>query len=487
MLTVEPHSSILSSFEKTTSSSQFIDHLKSAIEGNLIDSECRYYSLTLKARFIDTLAFLEKVQNEENFRFYWEKPNDQFSMIADGELENISAEGPDRFRMASRKGKELLSRISHFSEIKHTKSEVHLLGGFSFFDEAYNSIWDSFDSASFTLPEWHILQEGKLSLVTVNTKLLDEDSVDSVVDKIRQVFQRLDRVNNVEEYSVLEESSSGFTVLGSEEEDKANWVKHIQTATSQIKEGIFKKIVLARKLHLKTDKNISDTCLLNKLREQYPDCYLFLIGFNEGGSFIGATPERLATFQRNQIITEGLAGSISRGRTALEDAHLEHMLLNSDKDLNEHSIVVDAIEASLNPYSTRIEHPETPGVKKLSNVQHLFTPVTAHIEEGVSRTEILKKLHPTPAVGGYPREAAVPHIKDLEDFDRGWYASPVGWINAAGEGEFAVAIRSGLIRKNEAHFFAGCGIVEHSDPHKEWEETNLKFIPMLTALKYAIE
>ena len=185
------------------------------------------------------------------------------------------------------------------------------------------------------------------------------------------------------------------------------------------------------------------------------------------------------------MLTEGLAGSTPRGKTATEDAVLEHELLNNQKELKEHNIVRDVIEENLNEYSLEVIHPTHPSVKKLSNVQHLYTPITARIRDGVSRTEVLKTLHPTPAVGGYPRDKAVAFIKETEDFDRGWYASPVGWINAHGNGEFVVAIRCGLIRKDEVRFFAGCGIVEDSDPEREWEETNLKFIPMLSALEYA--
>jgi menaquinone-specific isochorismate synthase len=487
MLTLEPQTSILNTFDRTAQTASFSAQLRQAIELARTDEKARYFSVTLKANIIDTLAFLEKVQNEKNFRYYWEKPDQQFSMIADGELEQIKGEGEGRFRKASREGKELLSRITHYTDVNHSKAVVHLLGGFSFYGDGDGEIWKSFDHASFTLPEWHILKEGKLSLVTVNVELHKSKVADDIIDSIREIFARLDEVNSLEEYVESDVEVSEYSIVDEQENEKRRWLEHIQTATRHIKAGLYKKIVLARKLHLKTDKRISDTCLLNKLRQQYPDCYLFLIGFNDEGSFIGATPERLATFRRNKIITEGLAGSISRGKTALEDAYLEHSLLNSDKDLNEHAFVVDAIEASLHPYSTRIEHPKTPGVKKLTNVQHLFTPVTAHIQDGVSRTEILKTLHPTPAVGGYPRDKAVPYIRELENFDRGWYAGPVGWINAAGEGEFAVAIRSGLIKKNEAHFFAGCGIVEHSDPQKEWDETNLKFIPLLSALKYAIQ
>ena len=210
-----------------------------------------------------------------------------------------------------------------------------------------------------------------------------------------------------------------------------------------------------------------------------------MIRHNDTASFIGCTPERLASFQSNFILTEGLAGSISRGDTASEDVMLENDLLRSSKDLHEHKIVLSAIEQQLAPFSSNITHPTKPSVKKLSNVQHLYTPITASILEGVSKTELLKKLHPTPAVGGFPRAEAVKFIQQHEDFDRGWYAAPIGWINTSGNGEFAVAIRSGLIMKNQVRFFAGCGIVQDSDPQKEWEETNMKFIPMLTALKYA--
>ncbi|MDZ7682556.1 MAG: chorismate-binding protein [Fodinibius sp.] len=125
-----------------------------------------------------------------------------------------------------------------------------------------------------------------------------------------------------------------------------------------------------------------------------------------------------------------------------------------------------------------------PEVKKLSNVQHLYTPIRVQLKEQVTMLDVIEQLHPTPAVGGYPWGDAAHHIDELEQFDRGWYAGPVGWFNVNGDGEFAVGIRSGLFTKNKAHFFAGCGIVADSDPQSEWEETNLKLKPMLSALQY---
>ena len=164
---------------------------------------------------------------------------------------------------------------------------------------------------------------------------------------------------------------------------------------------------------------------------------------------------------------------------------MEYDLLHSNKDIHEQAIVLEAIKERLEPFSKEINHPNSPAIKKLSNVQHLYTPIRATMKDGISRTEVLKNLHPTPAVGGFPRNEAVEFIKKHENFDRGWYAAPVGWINASGNGEFIVGIRSGLITKEKVRFFAGCGIVQDSDPEKEWEETNMKFIPMLSALNYA--
>jgi menaquinone-specific isochorismate synthase len=199
-------------------------------------------------------------------------------------------------------------------------------------------------------------------------------------------------------------------------------------------------------------------------------------------SFIGASPERLASFNNGVFLTEGLAGSISRGKSAMEDASLAHTLLNSTKDREEHKFVVQAIDDNLKPFSDRVEHPKQPQIKKLQNVQHLFTPIRASIKEGVEIHELVHQLHPTPAVGGYPRDESVPYIQEIEQIDRGWYSAPVGWFNLKGSGEFAVAIRSALLHDNKAELYAGCGIVSDSDPEKEWKETLLKFVPLMDAL-----
>tara|TARA_R100000963_G_C4644907_1_gene108936 strand:+ start:589 stop:1596 length:1008 start_codon:yes stop_codon:yes gene_type:complete len=332
-----------------------------------------------------------------------------------------------------------------------------------------------------------LVKDGKFTILTLTKEIDPSATHEEIYRSYVTTLDNLDRICDAGSYKVDEKKPLNTKVKspGVDSEAYTNWVHSVETATDLIKAEEFKKIVLARELNVQLQEPVSDTRLLNHLRNQYPDCYSFLISQDGSSSFIGSTPERLASFHDREVLTEGLAGSISRGKTASEDAVLEHELLHSQKDLSEHAFVLDAIEENLERYSDVVDHPLSPGVKKLSNVQHLYTPVHARIKKGVSRTEVLSKLHPTPAVGGYPREAAMPYISKLEHFDRGWYAAPIGWINANGEGEFVVAIRSGLIKSNEVRFFAGCGIVEDSNPQKEWDETNLKFIPMLTALEHA--
>ncbi|MCR9132448.1 MAG: isochorismate synthase [bacterium] len=452
-----------------------------------IAQEKRFFSISFSIEPVDVLAAIEQLPNKDTFQYYWEKPTDEFSIAAAGELKRITQNGESRFRDSSTNGKTLLNQVYHVKGLEHQNATVHLFGGFSFFDENNASAWSNFGAASFTLPEWMIIRDGKCTILTVTFPISSADSIEQLQNRLFEALTSLEPVCNVGEYKNRNESHNHvpYSVKVNSEFQHLHWVESVKRAKKCIEEGTFEKVVLARELRLEVEKTVSETQILHKLRRQYPDCYSFLIRQDSSACFIGSTPERLAAFQSNFILTEGLAGSTSRGKSATEDAVLEHNLLQSTKDLHEHEIVLDAIEERLNPFTENIKHPKSPGVKKLSNVQHLFTPITATIKQGVSRTEVMKNLHPTPAVGGYPREKAVEFIRQHEDFDRGWYAAPIGWINANGNGEFVVAIRSGLIMEKEVRFFAGCGIVQDSDPNKEWEETNMKFIPMLSALNYA--
>ena len=222
--------------------------------------------------------------------------------------------------------------------------------------------------------------------------------------------------------------------------------------------------------------------VLNGLRQRYPDCYAFSLSNGCGQSFIGASPERLVRVSQGVLETEALAGSAPRGAGASEDAALAAGLLASEKDLREHRLVLDSIVRRLESLGLQLEFAAKPGVRRLANVQHLHTPVRAVLPDSVRLLDALTRLHPTPAVGGSPREAAVAHIRELEGFPRGLYAGALGWLNARGGGEFFVGIRSALVDGAAARVFAGAGIVAGSVPENEFAETELKFKALLDAL-----
>jgi menaquinone-specific isochorismate synthase len=222
--------------------------------------------------------------------------------------------------------------------------------------------------------------------------------------------------------------------------------------------------------------------VLRAQAERNPRATIFAAGRNDT-CFLGATPERLVSLDDGRAKIDCLAGTIRLPGDASEAEALADAILHDSKELHEHEVVARAIREALAPVCESVEAPEKPLIKRTADVQHLHTPITATTKPGIELFDLVERLHPTPAMGGYTRDAAVTKIGELETFDRGWYAAPVGWVDAAGNGDFAVAIRSALIEGNQARLYAGNGIVEGSDPAKEFEETELKLRAMLWALR----
>jgi menaquinone-specific isochorismate synthase len=240
-----------------------------------------------------------------------------------------------------------------------------------------------------------------------------------------------------------------------------------------------RKVVLARAREFPAGAN--PVASLARLSARYPDCFRFLIEPEPGHTFFGATPELLVSKQDRSIETMALAGSSRRGRSHEEDVVLGEQLASSVKDLFEHELVVRSVEGRLAPALGRMEIGKRE-LLRLSNIQHLCTPVTGEVLEGTGLLELVERLHPTPAVGGLPAEAALEFIAAAEPVSRGWYAGPVGWFDSAGDGEFAVALRSAVSDGVRTRLYAGAGIVDGSDPDREWQEIELKFLPMMEAL-----
>jgi salicylate biosynthesis isochorismate synthase/menaquinone-specific isochorismate synthase len=217
------------------------------------------------------------------------------------------------------------------------------------------------------------------------------------------------------------------------------------------------------------------------MREQFSSCFCFCCGTPEA-AFIGASPELLVRRSGASVSTVALAGSTRRSSDPAVDDHLGEQLLHSDKNRREQRIVSERIVRTLRPHAVWVEAAPEPEVIKVANIQHLGTPVIAQLAEPRSAVELAGLMHPTPAVGGEPRERAAAAISELEEMDRGWYAGPIGWMDATEDGEFCVGLRSALLRDRDAHLYAGVGIVAGSDPAAELEETEIKLQALLPLL-----
>ena len=266
----------------------------------------------------------------------------------------------------------------------------------------------------------------------------------------------------------------------------------VARAVGAIERGEFSKVVLARSLGVRyaNGTRYDGTRLLRSLRAANPSCTTFAVARPATRDaaeavFLGASPELLARVENGSVETLALAGSAPRGRSPQEDESFGLSLVDSAKQQAEHRAVVDAIRGALDGLGLASECADAPQLRKFEGIQHLATPIVAKAGVGQNSpavAELVGRLHPTPAVCGTPRASAESFLREHEDLERGWYAGPVGFVGGSGEGEFHVALRSGVIRGTRARLFAGAGIVEGSDPAEELAETRIKLRTLLAPL-----
>ena len=260
------------------------------------------------------------------------------------------------------------------------------------------------------------------------------------------------------------------------------WTAAVGSASARLRAGDAAKVVLAREVLARGDGVVSAAMVARSLRAAYPSCFTYLITGADGTAFAGASPELLVRRSGRRAFSQPMAGSVARGATEAEDERLARELEDSAKDAVEHRIVSEFVVDALRPFSQSVSA-RPPEVVRFTNIQHLATFVSAElVNPPADALQLAAALHPTPAVGGWPREAAEALIDELEAMERGWYAGAVGWIDSRGDGEFAVALRCGLLWEDGARLYAGVGVMPDSDPARELEETELKFKALLTAL-----
>lgn len=257
----------------------------------------------------------------------------------------------------------------------------------------------------------------------------------------------------------------------------ADWQLAVEDAVGRIRAGDLDKVVLARDLVAELSDPLDVRAPLAELADRYPSCWTFHVD-----RLFGATPEMLVRRERGLVTSRVLAGTIRRTGDDAHDLALAATLARSSKDLEEHEFAVRSVADALAPYCLSMNVPESPFVLHLPNVMHLATDVTGVLDDGATSLGLAAALHPSAAVGGTPTQAAVDLIAEIEQMDRGRYAGPVGWMDADGDGEWGIALRSAEYEGKRVRLFAGCGIVADSDPEAELAEAAAKFVPVRDAL-----
>lgn len=434
-------------------------------------------SLVLPVAPGDPLMFFARHGSHARNRLFWSSPTEGYALAGIGAAWTLEVSGSRRFADAAAAWRDCCAEAVIDAATDAPGTGPLLPGGFAFDPlRPATPLWEGFPAGRLVLPRYLLTRTDDATWLTINA-VVRPDSVPS--QEVRTLLWHLPALLSP---ALAPRPTLPAQTFALEEALPAEtWKKIVSTLVQTMQHGDLEKVVLARACRVRGSQPFDPGLVLERLRTDYPGCFSFAIAQGDA-CFLGASPERLVRLHRGSVKATTLAGSIRRGSTPEEDRRLGAELLMCAKDRAEHAIVLRALTSALADLCTDLVVQDAPTLMKMSNVQHLHTPIVGQVAGNRCILELVERLHPTPAVGGAPRETALRLIRERERLDRGWYAAPVGWIDAQGEGEFAVAIRSALLRGTEATLFAGCGLVADSDPDSEYAEAQLKLRPMLTAL-----
>ncbi len=459
-------------FEKI---SQFFNELN---KNNTNDSKKKnLFSFAYQIETINFELLISNLQQSSITFFYWQKPDENQTIIAIDSLLQFEEYGEKRTELSQKQIEKW--KNDYFSNLNQFDLDCIplFLGGMKFSPEGYsqNGIWSNYADSDWFIPKNLLVRRDGNYYFIFNGiyQTGSESSITEEFEKNKLILNALISNKSISENEFVE-----FSNLHDENE-RSEWINKVNAALKEISIGDYSKIVLSRRVELSLSGQSNLFGKLKILAEDYPKCYIFAYR-KDDSIFFGASPEKLAKIKNGWVEADALAGSTQRGKSEDEDKRLADELLLSKKNLSEQNAVVDFITNSFSGFSDEIVYEEKPIIRKLSNIQHLWTPIKAKLKEGHTIFSILKEIHPTPAICGVPWSGALDFIKSTEGYQRGLYAGIVGWFNFDEEGEFAVSIRSGLLKENKLYAFAGCGIVEGSDPQAEFEETELKLKPILS-------
>jgi isochorismate synthase len=417
--------------------------------------------------------------------FVFEQPDRGGSALAAlGQVVCLEDSGPDRFATVADRWRSLSARaVADAPGESPGGGGPIAVGGFAFAPGGGNSPhWSGFEPASLVVPEVTLTREQhdgeRLVRLTLAALAQPDDTAEELLDELSHRLEEL----SGPPLPLLDPAPTGRFQVSSGMPPE-HFEAAVARATETIRAGALSKIVLAREVQVHAPSAYDPAAVFGVLRDAFPSCFVFCVGRGDA-TLVAASPELLVRREGQRVSTIALAGSTRRSADPAVDAHLGEQLMRDESYREEHAIVARRIERTLNRYAIWVATPAEPTLVRMANIQHLATPIRAQLAAPVEAIELAGLMHPTPAVGGEPSHDALELIPALEGLDRGWYTGPVGWTDAAGDGEFCVALRCALLRGNVAHCYAGNGIVRGSDPTAELAETEVKLqalLPLLTS------
>jgi menaquinone-specific isochorismate synthase len=382
----------------------------------------------------------------------------------------LEAQGSDRFQSIQAQATQVWSRLDA-SRCDAAAPTPRFFGGLAFQPgQAGSGLWRGFGDARFVLPELSYLKNkaGAWLRLIVRGGGWDREAFRAELEsRLTRALQALFTWTPTREPA---------RELAREERSEEAFAELVTAIQREIESGRAQKIVAARRVTLTLDRELLPEVVQSRLRDDAPESTRF--AFRVGGvTFLGATPEQLVQKFGTELLTEAVAGSVSA-----DDATNAKRLLESDKDIREHEFVVSEILRLLGPLTSELLPAPQHEVHRLRTVLHLRTPIRGKLRQSSHVLELVGRLHPTPAVGGVPTDAAIDFITQHEPDQRGWYSGPFGWFDENGDGRFVVALRCGVVAGKHAELYAGAGVVSDSNAPSEFAETRWKLAALLGAL-----
>ncbi len=463
-----PHTNL---FENRQELYQFLNNVSHTLHDK---KPQKIVSISLQIPPIDPLAVLQSLPPQSR-HFYIEKSKEDQAILAIDSVLKFTVKGVNRFAQVQQFINHCLANNITIGDSNLTMAGLHFFCSFTFFPES-----DSlFSPATVFLPRWQVSRTKDYSVIVANILLDFPANIEQIFDNLwynlSLIYSSINRDLKLHHLNYSHNNKQWIF-------NQFDFKNSVQSAIKSIKNNEFSKIVLAQAVDVVANQPFSLVHSLDNLRQNYPDCYVFSLSNNQGQNFIGASPEKLIKIHNQQLETDALAGSAPRGKNEQEDIYLANLLLISKKEKHEHQVVIEFILQRLLRLGIKPDKMPLPSLLKLSNIQHLWTPIKAIIPHNIHPLEIIAELHPTPAVAGVPRDITCEQIRQYESFDRSVYAAPLGWIDGRGNSEFIVGIRSAIIDGDRAQLFAGAGIVAGSDPDQELAEIQLKLQALLKNL-----